>query len=138
MSDRLVARIDAIVREHEASIERLRQFRDLYVKSPELRSAIAELVGNEAITKDDTADQTALFVPAKASAPTPWGRGTTDAILAIVKEKPGIRPSDLIDTVLTRITPTAKKPRRAIASTYDYLLGKHRLERRDGRFYPVG
>jgi hypothetical protein len=135
MSDRVVAQIDALIKEHEAALTRLREFRTLYLKSPDLQLVISSLVGSErgaAHMSNGASNGT------RGATATPFGRGTTEAVLTVVKQKPGIEAAPLIDEVLKLITPTAKKPRRAIASTYEYLRANNRLIKREGRFYPVG
>lgn len=134
MSDKVVAQIDALVKDHEAALARLREFRALYLKSPDLQLVISSLVGSEG----GAAQVNASTNGSRGATATPFGRGTTDAVLAVVRQKPGLEAAMLIDEVLKLITPTAKKPRRAIASTYEYLRANNRLIKRDGRFYPVG
>lgn len=134
MSDRVVAQIDALVKDHEAAISRLKEFRALYLKSPDLRLVIASLVG----TEGGAAQVNVASNGSRKPGATPFGTGTTDAVLTVVREKPGIEAAALITEVLKRITPTAKKPRRAVASTYEYLRANNRLIKRDGRFYPIG
>src|SRR6266568_3104573 len=135
--DAVTKKIDKMVKEHEAAIKRLRSFRHQYLESPDLREVIASLVAEDirpsavAVEKNsDNGKPSMVRVHMLDDAP-----GMTGAILEIVEQSPGIQAPDLIDRVMERINTKSKKPRRAIASTYDYLIKRNRLIKNNGGFY---
>lgn len=134
--DAVTKKIDELVKEHEAAIKRLRSFRQQYAMSPDLREVIASIVTSEGAPHKQNGDSgkpSPIRVAMLNDAP-----GMTAAIIDIVKASPGIKAPALIDGVLSRVTTKSSKPRRAVASTYDYLVNRKRIRKEGGAFYPVG
>lgn len=88
------------------------------------------------------------IVAAEASSPAPGYKptrfisraavnGTTEAIHAVVGERPGIQRVDLINEVLRRVSTSAKKPRKNIANIARAQVKAGKLASRQGGFYPV-
>lgn len=134
--DAVTKKIDQMLKDHEAAIKRLRSFRQQYLASPDLREVIATLVSSEGAPphrqNGDSGKPSPIRVEMLSDAP-----GMTNAIIEIVKEKPGIKAPELITGVLDRVTTKSSKPRRAVASTYDYLVSRKRIRKEGGAFYPV-
>lgn len=70
--------------------------------------------------------------------PTPaTANGSTEAILAVVREMPGITISDLISQALDRIDARAADPRKNMGTIVRYQLKAGRLQKRGEGYYPV-
>lgn len=70
--------------------------------------------------------------------PTPaTANGSTEAILAVVRERPGITISDLISQALDRIDAQAADPRKNMGTIVRYQLKAGRLQKRGEGYYPV-
>jgi hypothetical protein len=97
---------------------------------PAMRELLAGLLHGE------TNGRAAMARPA-ATVAKERATGLTDAVLETVRKKPGVTAPELIDTVIGKVPSTSTNPRKNVASTYDFLLKRGRLTRREGRFYPV-
>lgn len=70
--------------------------------------------------------------------PTPaTANGSTEAILAVVSERPGITISDLISQALDRIDARAADPRKNMGTIVRYQLKAGRLQKRGEGYYPA-
>ncbi|MCI0435359.1 MAG: hypothetical protein L0271_17210 [Gemmatimonadetes bacterium] len=65
------------------------------------------------------------------------GLNLSQVIRGVVRDRPGLESSALIDAVLATLPPGHGKSRKNVSSTFFYLMSTNKIERRQDRYYPV-
>ena len=63
--------------------------------------------------------------------------GLTERLLQVIKDRPGLKYSEVLDGAEKGLVTNSTKPRRSLGSTLGSQVKKGKILKRDGRYYPV-